>query len=560
MIVNEMMKVTFGYNDYQEFTNNGQGFANIAFVAVLLFWVAVIIFIIFFQNIILAIVGNAHDSARRNEKNIDSVVMYCFYLIVFYLKFSFNMAYFAIAVLCDEEDKTKSWMQRVAIRTYRQIIGEKLETLNWTGSLEEKWVFFMQHQYVIQSLQERFVDAVTEDLSLVLTGKLFELPEGSRLNVDLNILCFIPELQQSELNARFTDALKNSKKTELAGKNRLPARSLGFVTDTSDNKHYATIEIFNLISKGDVVVPVSGQQSQSWGTVTFCLQKDAYVGAVEEGEKKDMNSETKNSKDENVSKSASPRPTMKRDSMNRSLRSGSQRLDVHVEDTSYFDECKKNAIDVPEQVLDIFNEVRSLTDITNIFIQVFVEKTCSTGNDKLAAANAAKLAANDLFLVFRRSPIDKHTVFDRHLDDVSRNLFDSVDDFVDEVQTSSDSYMGGFRNSTVINHLERLITNNVDVQLVALQKGLSRVTDHLMIPPDVQDPNPPAVVGGGGGSTTVPFSSTSTETSMILEVASLRSTMLSLQNDMSTIKGDLKEIVSALRTQQIAEAPDTRSL
>ena len=72
----------------------------------------------------------------------------------------------------------------------------------------------------------------------------------------------------------------------------------------------------------------------------------------------------------------------------------------------------------------------------------------------------ATSAAKDLFAVFRRSPIDKHTVYERHLGDVSRNLYDTVDDFVDEIQSVSDSYVGGYRNFTVVNRLENRLNTD----------------------------------------------------------------------------------------------------
>lgn len=81
--INEMLKVTFGFSDYDGFVNNGSGFGFLAGLSILAFWISVIVFTILAQNIILALIGSAQESARRPDGVSGSLLGYLVRIVVF---------------------------------------------------------------------------------------------------------------------------------------------------------------------------------------------------------------------------------------------------------------------------------------------------------------------------------------------------------------------------------------------------------------------------------------------------------------------------------------------
>ena len=75
--LNNVALLTFGFGDYESIYNGGTGFGPMSFMVQIVFWILVALSILFAQNIILAIVGQAYDECSEKAEGCDSFVSIC---------------------------------------------------------------------------------------------------------------------------------------------------------------------------------------------------------------------------------------------------------------------------------------------------------------------------------------------------------------------------------------------------------------------------------------------------------------------------------------------------
>jgi len=187
--VNTILRIVFNYSDYNTFVNHGYGLGNFSFISVLLFWACVISFPIISQNIMIAIVGNAHDQARRPEEDFPNVFEYIQRLFSFLVKIRAMQVFFFVTSCsclkcCSWSDSWKTARKRartlllyglgggegkpneIKANKAKDLRGKFYTTINFIfsiggykeTSLEYRWDIFEEHSAILARAEVLFVN------------------------------------------------------------------------------------------------------------------------------------------------------------------------------------------------------------------------------------------------------------------------------------------------------------------------------------------------------------------------------------------------------------------
>jgi len=357
--------------------------------------------LIIFQNIVLAVVGNAHDAARRRELG-PSITCTFSNLLIFYLFFGIFFTGFAIASLCpfDRQLGLGAWYNNVSKKAAEAML--MLHKKIYMSNLMRTYCVFVLHGDIMSRLAARFVDSVSNEMSVMLTGKLFNLPIGYHVNLDLDVFLLMPAIKNIKKNGSLSaDFFQNAHKEQNGGSvNAVSSRFIETSVvscECNENKNTLVVEINNVSSANNKVNKVS-------------------MSILARGERYQM--------------------PMK----------------------------AQAAIEVPEAAIDIFNVILSKSKLKDLLIHVMQEQKqeqeqeqtpprCLTNSYQSADTDKAAL---EIYEAYTTSLVDQISLFNNYVAEKKKNLFESVDSFVDDAQHAADAYSGGYRNAVALQRFDKM--------------------------------------------------------------------------------------------------------
>jgi len=186
--VNEILQVTFGFVDYDSFTNSNFGFGEASIFVIIFFYGAVIIFTVIMQNIILAIIGNAHDVARRPENSNSNIIGLLTALILFYaittVPIVLCSVYSSVVMLLYKDSKRVTGATK-ALNIIDPFIAKYCILID---PLWKKFSAFTRHGNLFKCLSFVYIDCQSDELKITHKGKVLKFPEDTRVSVNLELI------------------------------------------------------------------------------------------------------------------------------------------------------------------------------------------------------------------------------------------------------------------------------------------------------------------------------------------------------------------------------------
>ena len=127
-----MTRLTFGFLDYEDFQANALGLGSAVAAVTFLFWVAVLLLVVYTQNIILAIVAEAYEEAKATLGTAEmSFIMLIFLRIVFtvvFVYYQLKMLLEDLGLACWRSEDTAAEMGRDVqdgVQRYYSVTGKQ---------------------------------------------------------------------------------------------------------------------------------------------------------------------------------------------------------------------------------------------------------------------------------------------------------------------------------------------------------------------------------------------------------------------------------------------------
>jgi hypothetical protein len=129
-----MTRLTFGFLSYEDFQAQALGLGSAVAAVTFLFWIAVLLLVVYTQNIILAIVAEAYEEAKASLGMADmSFIMLIFLRVVFtfvYVYYQLKMLFEDLGCACWTAEDTAAEMGRDVqdgVQRYYSVTGEQLK-------------------------------------------------------------------------------------------------------------------------------------------------------------------------------------------------------------------------------------------------------------------------------------------------------------------------------------------------------------------------------------------------------------------------------------------------
>lgn len=401
---NEVLQVTFGFVDYDSFTNNNFGLGYATIFVKIFFYTAVIIFTVIMQNIILAIIGNAHDVARRPENSSRSIIGMLFRLILFHVITAVPIACFSLYYLL--------------LRQYSQRVNGAVRVLSFMDSFMKndqlwmKYSAFVRYGSLLKCLSFVYVDCQSDELKITHgksethgKSKILNFKKLTRVSVNLELIGRAPWIDEAT-------------KEEFAEISRV-SKGVGTIesVDCINNTLVLTFEnsdIYN--NRVNLSLDELGKK-----THTFSVFGDTVLPKSEEVLA-------------NLHYKIFPSPSSAFNIFNETLNTEKELVRL---------------IEVAAEVID--DEYSSL--LHPISRMPLFEKP---------DGGTIGQAAYEFFQLFVESEMNSYKVFESNIEQSRSNtsVFEIVDDGIDSKKRFEQMYTGGFRNSILSQKLDETVADN----------------------------------------------------------------------------------------------------
>lgn len=398
--INEILQVTFDFVDYDSFTSNSFGLGNATVFVILFFYGAVIIFTVVMQNIVLAIIGNAHDVARRPENSASNIIFLLVVLILFHVITAIPIALLSLhsMLLCRSSQRVSSASKVLGI--IDPFIAKYVSVIDPSW---KKYSAFVRHDSLLKCLSFVYIDRLSDELKITHKGKVLNFAKHKNIRVHVNI----------ELIGRapWTDKSQKKMFTDISRVSR--------GTGTIEEVDVSTNEIVLVFESSDEYVSLDEQNTQSRYTQRFWLFSDSIDDEVP----------PKRVLDDHVSRGIFPAPSSAFHIFNETLSTSVELknlMKVAIDEISLPGGLPLHPIYPNRPLLDMLDE----GDISQ--------------------------AASDFFELFFQSEMSDYSVFKSDIGKSKQctSVFEVVDDAIDSKRRFEQTYTGGFRNSVLFQKLD----------------------------------------------------------------------------------------------------------
>ena len=455
---NAMMLLTFAQMDFDSIVNEGLGLPwGLQWLAFLLYWVFTISLTLLAQNLVLAIIGNAHDCSRRRmdpHREGTTVIGYMFKLLRFQLVYMIvwqgYVLYSIFSMLrgCGSVVRpslcvlTATWMCRYL---------EPQVTQRGYFRLEYMWATMLKHDDTITPLGAMYLCVTSEIPSILLHGKI-NLPNGMTVRINIQAIQHLPYIDDV-VKAQLTQAII------VAGTNEGTLHII--------DQHRVCVEFpIPLMNALDMNANDDDDVDDAIDTPTphkfeFYMESDypAYLRKIAATSQTDVGLRIGRSMEYH---STSAKNVNERTDGMLAGGVGEGVFVGHVSEHVFDVICLKRGEKEFLTILEYVSEGKSLMQHSGI-LKVLSDMWRRKSTPHVPKVNKdtedMTNVAHELFLAFQGSPIQRdRTVETRLQQQTEKNVFDMVDEHVDATynQDVDSTFMGGYRNSVVINKLQEM--------------------------------------------------------------------------------------------------------
>lgn len=410
---NEILQVTFGFVDYDSFTNNNFGLGYATIFVKTFFYIAVIIFTVIIQNIILAIVGNAYDVARRPENSSRNIIGLLIRLILFHVITAVPIALFSLYYLLK--------------RQYSQRVNGAVRVLSFMDSFMKndqlwmKYSAFVRYDSLLKCLSFVYVDCQSDELKITHgksethgKSKILNFKKLTRVSVNLELIGRAPWIDEDDtLKEEFAEIARVSK-------------GVGTIESVDSKNNTIVLTFENSVSYNNRVnlsLDTLNIKSSTSGnkTYSFSVFSDTVLPKPEE---------------------------VLTDLSNKIFPSPSSAFNIFNETLNTEKELVR-LFEVAGEVID--NEHSSL--LHPISRMPLFEKP---------EGGIIGQAAYEFFQLFVESEMNSYKVYESNIEQSRSNtsVFEIVDDGIDSKRRFEQMYTGGFRNSILSQKLDETVSDN----------------------------------------------------------------------------------------------------